>query len=144
MQGRAVAEVLVRRLTPAEWRAAFPIVAQLRTLDEDEFERRVQRQSFSGYELVGAFDRERLVGVMGMRPVHTLARGPHLHIDDLVVDTTSRSSGAGRALMSFAESDARERGMGAVFLDARKEAIPFYERLLYIFHAAPSMKKLIS
>lgn len=76
----------VRRLTPAEWPHAFPIIAQLRSLDEAEFLTRVKRQSYSGYELVGAFKDDMLIGVMGMRPVHTLTRGSHLHIDDLVVD----------------------------------------------------------
>ena len=65
---------------------------------------------------------------MGMRPVHTLARGPHLHVDDLVVDAAVRGSGAGHALMAYAEADARAREMSAVFLDARPDAIPFYER----------------
>lgn len=137
--------VSIRRLVPAEWKQAFPVVAQLRTaLDEAEFLRRVQRQSFSGYELVGAFRDDQLVGVLGMRPVHTLARGGHLHVDDLVVDAGLRSGGIGRALLAFAEEDARSRGLGAVFLDARREAIPFYERESYAFHPAPSMKKLLS
>ena len=50
----------------------------------------------------------------------------------------------GSALMAYAEADARARGMGAVFLDARPDAIPFYEREQYTLHAAPSMKKVIS
>jgi GNAT superfamily N-acetyltransferase len=136
--------ISVRRLLPAEWPHAFPIVSQLRSLDEEEFLRRVQRQSYSGYELVGAYRDEELVGVMGMRPVHTLARGPHLHVDDLVVDLRARGSGAGRALISFAEADARAREMTSVFLDARREAIPFYERENYVFHPAPSMKKVLA
>lgn len=136
--------VSVRRLVPAEWKQAFPIVAQLRpALDEAEFLRRAQRQSFSGYELIGAFRDGALVGVLGMRPVHTLARGPHLHVDDLVVDEQVRSGGIGKALLAFAEEDAQTRGLGAVFLDARREAIPFYERERYLFHPAPSMKKLL-
>ncbi|MFY3081705.1 GNAT family N-acetyltransferase [Achromobacter xylosoxidans] len=120
------------------------MIKQLRAaLDEAEFLQRVRRQSHGGYELVGAYRDGRLIGVMGMRPVHTLARGPHLHVDDLVVDEAVRGSGAGRALMAYAEADARARGMGAVFLDARPDAIPFYEREQYTLHPAPSMRKLI-
>lgn len=123
--------ILPRRLIPAEWSRAFPIVAQLRGLDEDEFIRRVQRQSYSGYELVGAFLDVELLGVMGMRPVHTLARGAHLHVDDLVVDAGFRKSGAGRALMDFAEADARARGMTAVFLDAPRSGPVLRAALLH-------------
>ncbi|KVC57380.1 GCN5 family acetyltransferase [Burkholderia pseudomultivorans] len=134
----------IRRLAPPEWARAYPVVAQLRALDEAEFLERVRRQSYSGYELVAAFRDGKIIGVMGMRPVHTLARGAHLHIDDLVVDATGRGSGVGRSLMEYAEIDARARGMTAIFLDARPEAIPFYEREQYVPHLSPSMKKMLA
>ncbi|PMS16215.1 GNAT family N-acetyltransferase [Trinickia dabaoshanensis] len=133
----------VRRLSPAEWPKAFPVIAQLRTLDEAEFLRRAARQSFSGYELVGAFMAGQVVGVLGMRPVHTLARGAYLHIDDLVVTEEARGSGVGAALLEFAEADARVREMTSVFLDARPQAVSFYEGRDYVLHAAPSMKKML-
>jgi len=133
----------IRRLSPTEWVQAYPVIAQLRSLDEHEFLDRTRRQSYSGYELVAAFQDGRIIGLVGMRPVHTLARGAHLHIDDLVVDATARGSGAGRSLMEYAEADARARGMTAVFLDARPDAVPFYERGNYELHPAPSMKKVL-
>ncbi|HEX7909177.1 MAG TPA: GNAT family N-acetyltransferase [Paraburkholderia sp.] len=133
----------IKRLSPAEWVLAYPVVAQLRTLDEPEFLDRVRRQSFTGYELIAACEGGRIIGVIGMRPVHTLARGPHLHIDDLVVAASARRSGAGRALMDFAEAEARARGMNAIFLDARPDAVSFYESQHYVLHPAPSMKKTL-
>ncbi len=136
--------ITVKRLLPSEWPAAYPMIAQLRALDEAEFLSRVRRQSHGGYELAGAYLDGRLVGVLGMRPVHTLARGPHLHVDDLVVDETVRSKGIGQALMKYAEADAAAREMNAVFLDARAQAIPFYEREGYAMHPAPSMKKVLA
>jgi len=135
------AAVDVRRLLPAEWPQAFPVISQLRALAEAEFLGRTRRQSYSGYDLVGAFSRGKLIGVMGMRPVHTLARGAYLHIDDLVVAIEARGSGAGHALMDYAEADARAREMNAVFLDARPEAVSFYEHRDYELHSAPSMKR---
>ncbi|MCE4062566.1 GNAT family N-acetyltransferase [Pandoraea sputorum] len=134
----------IRRLSPQEWMLAYPVIAQLRSLDAPVFLERARRQSHSGYELVAAFDRGTIIGVMGMRPVHTLARGAHLHIDDLVVDAAGRGTGVGRSLMAYAEADARARGMTAIFLDARPDAIPFYERESYVLHPAPSMKKVLS
>jgi GNAT superfamily N-acetyltransferase len=93
--------------------------------------------------LVGAFRNGRLIGVLGMRPVHTLARGPHLHVDDIVVEESSRRAGGGRALMAYAEADARARGMKGVFLDARPAAIGFYQALGYALHTTPSMTKML-
>jgi len=135
-------EVQTRRLEPREWATVFPLVAQLRPhLDAQAFLAQVRRQSHGGYELVGAFRDGRLIGVLGMRPVHTLVRGPHLHVDDIVIDESDRRAGVGRALMAYAEADARARGMAVVFLDARPEAIGFYRALGYTLHTAPSMKK---
>lgn len=134
----------IRRLSPPEWMQAYRVMAQLRSLEEPEFLERIRRQSYSGYELVAAFDEGTIIGVMGMRPVHTLARGAHLYIDDLVVDATGRGRGVGRSLLEYAEADALARSMTAVFLDARPDAVPFYEREKYVRHPAPSMKKVLA
>ena len=134
----------VRRLEPGEWAGVFPIVLQLRPhLTAEQFLSQVRRQSHSGYELVGAFRAGRIVGVLGMRPVHTLTRGPHLHVDDIIIDEREQKTGGGRALMNYAEADARARGMAAVFLDARPVAIGFYKALGYDLHTTPSMKKVL-
>ena len=75
-------ELHVRRLEPREWINAFRVIAQLRPhLSEETFLAHARRQSHSGYELVGAFRDGLLIGVLGMRPVHTLVRGAHLHIE---------------------------------------------------------------
>ena len=140
---RDAASIEVRRLSPAEWPSAFPAISQLRRLDKAEFLQFVGRQSYSGYELIGAFIAGKLIGLLGMRPVHTLARGPFLHIDDLIVIASHRGSGAGRALMDYAEADARMRKMNWVFLDAKPGAVAFYERRDYVPHPAPSMKKAL-
>jgi ribosomal protein S18 acetylase RimI-like enzyme len=133
----------IRRLEPREWRGIFPLIVQLRPhLDEAEFLRRALRQTHGGYELIGAFRDGKIVGALGMRPVHTLVRGFHLHVDDIVVDEKERKSGCGRALMDYAEADARSRGMSALFLDARPEAIGFYETIGLSLHTSPSMRKM--
>lgn len=135
-------EVRVRRLEAGEIVAAFPIIHELRAhLDLAEFTARTLRQSALGYELIGAFRGGVLVGVLGMRPVETLARGRHLHVDDLVIHEGDRGGGVGRALLEYAEQDAGRRGLGAVFLDSRREVIGFYEHLGYEPHTSPLMRK---
>jgi ribosomal protein S18 acetylase RimI-like enzyme len=62
-------------------------------------------------------------------------------VDDIVVRDLERGLGIGRALMVYAEEDARTRGMTAIFLDARQQAIGFYDAVGYQIHSAPSMKK---
>ena len=137
-------DLVIRRLEPREWPAIFPLIEQLRPhLDANEFISRARRQMHNGYELIGAFKGGEVAGVLGMRPVHTLVRGAHLHIDDIVVDEGGRKSGTGRALMAYAENDARARGYSVVFLDARPEAIGFYQTIGYDLHTSPSMKKIL-
>ncbi len=135
-------ELRIERLSPEHQADAFEVVVELRThLDRGEYERRLELQQAAGYELVGAFEGDRIVGVLGMRRVDTLARGPHLHVDDLVVRSSHRGSGIGKRLLAFAEQDARDRGLVALFLDSRQEVIGFYEHLGYAAHTALLMRK---
>ena len=67
--------------------AAFPLMRELRDrLHSDTFLGEVRRQQAQGYELIGAFADGRLVALAGVRRTHTLSRGEHLFIDDLVTD----------------------------------------------------------
>jgi GNAT superfamily N-acetyltransferase len=136
------AELRIERLTPEHEADAFEVVVELRThLDQGEYARRLALQKAAGYELVGAFDGDRLIGVLGMRRVDTLARGPHLHVDDLVVRSSHRGCGIGTKLLTFAEQDAHSRGLVALFLDSRPEVIDFYEHRGYAAHTALLMRK---
>jgi GNAT superfamily N-acetyltransferase len=132
----------LRRLAAREIADAFPLVSELRAkLGKDEFIAGVLRQQQQhGYELIAAFDPG-IVGVLGMRPVHTLARGWHLHIDDLVVSQDQQKRGIGRALLSFAETDAKSKGMTALFLDSVKDAMGFYENCGFRTHIVTLMRK---
>ena len=133
----------IRELLADDLPAAFIVVRQLREhLDLEQFQQRVERQKKLGYVLYGAFDVDGgLRGVMGMRPVTTLARGDHLHVDDLVVDPAARGAGLGKALLQFAERWAARHALRAVFLDSRQEVVTFYSALGYSAHTATLMRK---
>ena len=138
----ADARLVIRKLETAELASVVPLVVQLRPhLDEAEFLQRVAAQEKLGYELYAAFISNEAVGLAGMRPVCTLARGHHMHLDDLMITETLRSQGLGAKLLAFAEAEAKRRGLGKLFLDARQQAIPFYERNGYAFHPSPLMRK---
>lgn len=137
---------MIRQLIQEELNMAFPIIAQLRVhLDSLQFQRLLCLQMAAGYSLHGAIGSNGLiVGVIGLRPVCTLARGLHLHIDDLVVNAPDRGRGVGRSLLSYAEKLAICRGMGSIFLDSRPEVEAFYQSLGYLPHSATLMRKSIS
>lgn len=146
MLTRLLVPPTIRKLNADELAVAFSVVYQLRDhLDFDEFERRTLSQYKIGYALYGAFDCDgTLFGVIGMRPVTTLARGDHLHIDDLVVDQKMRGLGIGKMLLDFAENWALDNAIRAIFLDSRQEVIQFYSALGYGPHSATLMKKCLS
>jgi GNAT superfamily N-acetyltransferase len=135
--------VHVRLLEEPDLAAAYAVLRELRThLTWELFLERLGRQQRThGYTLVGAFWSGILLGVMGMRPLETMARGPHLHIDDLVVASRARRRGIGRRLLAYAERCARERGFHGVFLDSRADALPFYIAQGYRPHTATVMRK---
>ena len=56
-------------------------------------------------------------------------------------DESSRSMGIGKKLLDFATTESESRDMNFVVLDARPQAIPFYERNGFVAHTSPSMKK---
>lgn len=131
-------EIDIRTVEDAELPTAYRLLHELRQhLDQATFISRLRRQAEQGYRLCGAFCGNWLVGLIGMRPVETIARGKHLHVDDLIVFPRWRGHGVGMKLLSFAEKHANEQGLTAVFLDSRQDAIGFYQKLGYGFHTAP-------
>lgn len=137
-------ETTIRELIDdGELSAAFSVMRELRAqLSEAVFRDRLTRQRERGYVLVAAFaECGEMCGVMGMRPVTTLARGDHLHVDDLVVTKALRGRAIGRRLLEYAEAWAVEHGLVSVFLDSRPEVVEFYGRLGYVPHTATLMRK---
>ncbi len=133
--------VQIRLIAEEEYQEAFAVLRLLRdALDIELFNERLKRQQTAGYELHGAFT-ETLIGLIGFRPVETMARGFHMHVDDLVVASSFRKLGVGTQLLRFAESVAHQRSMTSVFLDSRIEIMPFYSNLGYSTHTAILMRK---
>ena len=117
--------------------AAFPLMRELRDrLHADTFLREVRRQQAQGYELIGAFADGRLVALAGVRRTHTLSRGEHLFVDDLVTDAAVRGRGYGSALIRWLAVRSAEEGIPRLYLDSRITAKGFYERLGFTFHTS--------
>lgn len=133
---------IMERIEATERLEAFAVLSELRGgLNFADFCERLERLEADGYELWGARRGGRLVGVVGFRPVETMARGRHLHVDDLVVLSTLRGHGVGSALISLVERKAIEGGHGSVFFDSRREVVEFYAKRGFSPHPAVLMKK---
>jgi GNAT superfamily N-acetyltransferase len=118
-------------------RAAFPLMATLRDrIQGDTFLAEVRRQQGQGYGLIGAFAGGRLVSLAGVRRTHTLSRGEHLFVDDLVTDESVRGAGHGAALVRWLAERAASEGIARIYLDSRLTAKGFYEKLGFTFHTS--------
>ncbi len=115
--------------TDAEIATAFSLTAELRDrIREDTFLREVRRQQIEGYRLYGGFDGDRLVCLAGVRRSHTLARGEHLFVDDLVTLEKERGKGWGAQMIAWLAERARAEGLPRIYLDSRATAKGFYEK----------------
>ena len=120
-----------RRLrTNDELRDAFPLMATLRDrIAPDTFLAEVRRQELQGYELIGGFSAGRLVALAGVRRSHTLARGEHLFVDDLVTAADAQGAGHGTGMMRWLAGRCAEEGVARIYLDSRDTARGFYAKL---------------
>ena len=136
-------DIEIRPIEQNERRDAWAVLKQLRAdLPFEQFETALDIQSRQhGYVLIGAFSDGGLLGVLGMRPMHTFARGAHLHVDDLVVAESARGAGIGHRLLEYAERHARKYGLARVFLDSLPDAVGFYERDGYSRHGSILVRK---
>ncbi|MEO8189901.1 MAG: GNAT family N-acetyltransferase [Acidobacteriota bacterium] len=114
--------------------AAFPLMSALRDrVRKETFLAEVRRQQIEGYRLYGAFEGDRLVSLAGVRRTHTLARGEHLFVDDLVTHAEDRGNGYGQALLAWLAFESAGQGLARIHLDSRSTAKGFYEKIGFAF-----------
>jgi len=115
--------------TDQEIRDAFPLMSTLRDrVRRETFLAEIRRQQLQGYELIGAFEGDRLVALAGVRRSHTLSRGEHLFVDDLVTATDARSRGHASELLRWLAVRAASEGTPRLYLDSRDTARGFYAK----------------
>jgi GNAT superfamily N-acetyltransferase len=123
--------------TDREIAAAFPLMSSLRDrIRPDAFLLEVRRQMVEGYRLYGGFENGRLVSLAGVRRSHTLSRGEHLFVDDLVTLEGVRGSGFGGEMLRWLTERARAEGLPRIYLDSRATAKGFYEKIGFTFLTA--------
>ena len=116
-----------------EFESVYPLMIQLRThLSLNEFlEYASVANQMDQYTLVGAYEKEACIGLMGMRINVDMVRGKHIYIDDLVVDEETRSKGVGGKLLAFAEDFATKNNCKVLRLCTgiqNEKGKSFYER----------------
>jgi GNAT superfamily N-acetyltransferase len=125
-------ETDIRELTTeAGWRAAFPVLRELRDhLTEGTYLEYLREMREEGYRLFGLYEGEDVVAVAGAGIRTNFYNGRHLFVYDLVTRPDRRSEGHGGELMAFLDEWARERDCESLTLESglwREDAHRFYE-----------------
>ena len=124
-------------LSDSDIAGVYPLMKVLRErIARETFVSEVRRQQAEGYQLFAGYDDGVLVVLAGIRRTHTLSRGPHLFVDDLVTNEPARGAGHGRAMMQWLGRQASAEGIPRIHLDARITAKGFYEKLGFVFHTS--------
>jgi len=116
----------------AELKRIVPVLLQLRShFDERSVIERIKVQQEGGYRIAYVESDGEVLCVAGFVLGYKLAWGKHVYVDDLITDENRRSSGAGRCMIDWLKSYAREHGCEQLHLDSgvtRFAAHKFYLR----------------
>lgn len=111
---------------------AFPVMKELRThLDANTYlDLVLEAQAKDQYKMLALYDAEKVVAVIGFKPMITLYYGRFIWVCDLVTDKNKRSKGYGEKLLTYVHEWAKENNYESVALSSglqRKDAHRFYE-----------------
>lgn len=133
--------------TSKEIEAVYPVIRELRQeLSLGEYMSAIQlAQAANNYTLVGMFNDNICLALIGFRWLTDLAHGKHLYVDDLVVVRSHRSQGLGATLLRFAEQEALRtncRGLRLCTGVDNEGGKRFYERNGWLQRSVAYKKKL--
>ncbi len=130
-----------------DWFAkAEPVHRQLRTALPSDYAGKMKRVFAGGARMCVAVDGADVTGVAVYRVHENTFQGRQLYVDDLVTDEKRRSTGVGRALLSYLEQKARAADLENLALDSgtqRQQAHKFYFRegmVVTSFHFGKRLK----
>lgn len=129
----ALDKVVIKELNEVHLLSCFSLFHSLRPhLNYADFiEIFAHSKARDEYTLVGAYEKDICIGLIGFRILFDMVRGKHVYIDDLVVEEGKRSAGIGPLLLDYATQYAKENGCSQLRLCTgcqNTDAQRFYER----------------
>lgn len=122
---------IVELQTEDEFRAAFPVLRELRPhLDEETYFDLLWVMRRRGYRMFAVYEDGEIVAIVGVEIAINFHQGRHLWVYNLVALERVRHKGYGSKLMEFVEALALDEGCNSVALwsgSFRTDAHRFYE-----------------
>ena len=130
-----MSQLRVQRVeTDEQIAAVFDLTKELRPhLLAADFVQTIRQQEAGGYVLLAGYDGKEPVCLAGYRITATLARGPHLFVDDLVTRAGRHGQGHGKAMLRHVARIAQQANLQRVYLDSRDSAVGFYRQVGFTF-----------
>ena len=63
-----------------------------------------------GYQCIGVYDKEKLIGICGVWVLNKLYSGKHVEPDNVIISPDYQSKGIGKLMMQFLDNYAKEIG----------------------------------
>ena len=128
----------IRELTSdAEIMSAFSVMRELRDrILPETFLHEIRHQQKDGYRLIAALDGGAIVALAGFRSSHTLVRGEHLFVDDLITSRNAQARGHATSLLRWIAALAQQQQIAKIYLDSRDTAKTYYEKVGFTFGKA--------
>ncbi len=124
----------------------FPLIADIRNhLTLASYLEVLKAAREEGYKLLGLYEGEDCLGLMGYRILSDFVHGRHLYIDDLVIAPKERSKGLGPVLLERAHEIGASTGCSQIRLCTgvdNTRGKSFYEKNDWSLRAVVYKKKL--
>jgi GNAT superfamily N-acetyltransferase len=89
----------------------LPLIKMLNTsLNDEDLLARLNEMLEQGYECVGVYDNDTLIGISGLWTLTKLYVGRHMEPDNVIIHPDYRNKGIGELLMNWIYNYAREKG----------------------------------
>lgn len=115
------------------------------TISEDVLKQRLDEMLTQGYQCIGIFDEDKLIGICGIWILTKYYVGKHIEPDNIIISSPYQNKNIGTQLMAWIYNYAKTNGCIASELNCyvgNKEAHRFWEKEGYEVIALHFQKKL--
>jgi len=99
----------------------------------------------NGYQCLGVFEHEKLIGICGIWILHKIYVGKHIEPDNVIIHPDYRNKGIGEKMMQWVAQFAKENNCEALELNAylsNEKGRKFWEENKYIALGVHFQKKI--
>ena len=137
--------ITIKLIKSTEIYSIIPLLQILNTnISEDTLKARLEQMIKEGYQCIGAFDKNNLIGICGIWILTKYYIGKHIEPDNMIIHPEYQKKNIGSKLMTWIDKFAKENDCMASELNCyinNKQAHEFYKKENYDVIALHFQKK---